>query len=87
MLNHAEVQRLRRSAIQSQFRRRAPGRRVTARFCGGPLGRIQTTVPSEAAEGLYVGFCVVTDRGPVQALYRRGAGTAWRFRDLVSGAL
>ena len=87
MLSLGDTQRLRRSAIQSQFRRRDRGRRVPVVFSGGPLDRVRTTVPAEADDSVYIGFCVVTDRGPVQALYTRGDGSDWRFAELVSGAL
>ena len=70
MLRHADTQRLRRSASQSQFRRRARGRRVKVRFSGGPLHRVRTTVPAEADRSVYIGFGVITDRGPVQARCR-----------------
>ena len=63
MLDHTHVQRLRPLAIRSQFRRRIRGKRVTARFCGGPLDQIRTTAAAEAAEGLYLRFCLVTERG------------------------
>ena len=87
MLSLGDTQRTRRSAIQSQFRRRDRGRRVPVVFSGGPLDRVRTTVPAEADDSVYIGFCVVTDRGPVQALYTRGDGSDWRFAELVSGAL
>ena len=87
MLNRTDVQRPRRSAISSQFDRRARGRRVAALFTGGPLDQVRTTLPAESDDSVYLGFCVVTDRGPVQALYTRGDGSDWRFAELFSGAL
>ena len=87
MLRLAAAQRLRRSAIQSQFRERARGRRVTALFSGGPLDRVRTTVPAEVDASGHIRFCVVTDRGLAQPLCTRAGGTDWRFVELVSGAL
>ena len=86
MLSLGDTQRTRRSAIQSQFRRRDRGRRVPVVFSGGPLDRVRTAVPAEADDSVYIGFCVVTDRDPAQILYTRGESADWRFAEFVSEA-
>ena len=85
MLRLADTQRLRRSSIQSQFRRGGRGRRVTLVFSGGPLDRVRTTVPAEADDIVYIGFCAITDHEPVQAVYIRADGRNWWFAHLLSG--
>ena len=86
LLTRDDVSRLREMARHSQYRRRR-GPRLPVAFHGGPLGGVRITVTMEQAASLYLGFCVTTDHGPVQALYSKRDDTTDRhFHECVSGA-
>ena len=68
MLTPDNIATLRRAVYRSQSRR-ADGRWAVVRFEGGPLDGIRLSVPQREAVSASMGFCTVTDTGPVQALY------------------
>ena len=68
MLAQANTATLRRAAYRSQ-NRRADGPWAIVRFEGGPLDGIRLSVLEREAVSPSMGFCTVTDAGPVQALY------------------
>ena len=84
-LTDAEVLWLWASAYRGQ-RRRSNGRRCRAAFSDGPLDGVTITVTMHEAAGHYLGFCVVTEEGLMQAVYRKGdEPSVWRFERLESG--
>ena len=76
MVTAENIATLRRAAYRSQSRR-ADGLWVVVRFEGGPLDGIRLSVLQREAVSPSMGFCTLTDTGPVQVLYR-DAGHGWR---------
>ena len=68
-----------RTRVTASQRRRSPGRRIGVHFQGGPLDGMKVAVEENAAKGLYIAWCYVTDTGPVQALYRSEELGLWRW--------
>ncbi len=62
---------LRRAAYRSQNRRTDEPRAVVT-FEGGPLDGIRLSVLQREAVSPSMGFCTLTDSGPVQTLYSDG---------------
>ena len=71
MLTPENTATLRRAAYRSQSRR-AEGPWAVVTFSGGPLDGIRLSVLQREAVSPSLGFCTLTDTGPVQALYRDG---------------
>ncbi len=69
ILTPDNIATLRRAAYRSQSRR-ADGRWAVVRFEGGPLDGIRLSVLQREAVSPSLGFCTLTDTGPVQVLYR-----------------
>ena len=69
MLTPENIAALRRAAYRSQSRR-ADEPSAVVRFEGGPLNGIRLSVLQREAVSPSMGFCTVTDTGPVQVLYR-----------------
>ena len=69
MLTPENIAALRRAAYRSQ-NRRADGPWAVVTFTGGPLDGIRLSVLQREAVSPSLGFCTVTDTGPVQVLYR-----------------
>ena len=84
MLTPNEIADLRSRAYRSQ-RRQIDGRRVPVTFTDGPLDDMKIAVPEASVRNLYLGFCVPTNAGVVQALYTHDDGDAWRFAKYERG--
>ena len=69
MLTPENIATLRRDAYQSQNRRTDEPRAIVT-FTGGPLDGIKLSVLQREAVSPSLGFCTLTDTGPVQVLYR-----------------
>ena len=82
MLTPENIATLRCAVYPSQSRR-ADGPWVVVRFEGGPLDGIRLSVLQREAVSPSLGFCTVTDTGPVQALYRN----AGHGRRVFEGAM
>ncbi len=82
MLTPENIATLRRAAYRSQSRR-ADEPRAVVTFEGGPLDGIRLSVLQREAVSPSMGFCTVTDTGPVQALYR-DAGDVLRVFETVA---
>jgi hypothetical protein len=72
-----------RSAAYSSQSRRADEPWVVVTFTGGPLDGIRLSVLQREAVSPSLGFCTVTDTGPVQVLYR-DAGDGRRVFESVA---
>ncbi len=84
MLTAENIATLCRAAYRSQSRR-ADGPWAVVRFEGGPLDGIRLSVLQREAVSPSMGFCTVTDTGPVQVLYRDG-GNGRRVFESVTRA-
>ena len=69
MLTPDNIATLRRAAYRSPNRRTEEPHAVVT-FEGGPLDGIRLSVLQREAVSPSLGFCTLTDTGPVQALYR-----------------
>ena len=69
MLTPDNIATLRRAAYRSQSRRVDEPRAVVT-FSAGPLDGIRLSVLQREAVSPSMGFCTLTDTGPVQVLYR-----------------
>ena len=69
ILTPDNIATLRRAAYRSQ-NRRTDGPRAVVAFEGGPLDGVTISVLQREAVSPSMGFCTVTDSGPVQAIYR-----------------
>ena len=76
-LSADQAEQLRHVARRSQYRC-VRGRRVPAAFSDGPLSGVRVTVPESEARCRFLGRCLPTPMGVVQALYRRD-GDRWVF--------
>ena len=78
-LTPTDVLQLRQNATR---RRSAPREtQVAIQLVDGPLDGARASVDLSASQALLVGWCVMTDRGCVQALYRR-EGDRFRFESV-----
>ena len=71
MLAAENIATLRRAAYRSQSRR-ADGSWAVVTFEGGPLDGVKISVTRRESATWRLGFCTVTDTGPVQVLYSDG---------------
>ena len=82
ILTPENIATLRHAAYSSQNRRSDEPRAVVT-FIGGPLDGIRLSVLQREAGSPSLGFCTVTDTGPVQAMYR-DAGRGRRVFESVA---
>ena len=80
MLTPANIATLRSAAYRSQNRRTDEPRAVVT-FEGGPLDGIRLSVLQREAVSPSLGFCTVTDSGPVVSMY----SDAGRWRRVFEG--
>ena len=78
-LTPADVQQLRHNATRRPRRAREP--QVAIELVDGPLDNLRPSVTVSAADTMLVGWCVMTDGGCVQVLYRR-EGERFRFESV-----
>ena len=73
LLTADQIARLRHTVQYRQWRG-SQVRKKPAQLVGGPLDGLRVAVAAYLGEGAMIGWCQVTDTGPVQVLYQYAGG-------------
>ncbi len=84
MVTTDNITTLRRAAYRSQSRRTDEPRTVVI-LGGGPLDGIRLSVTKRESVSWRLGFCSVTDTGPVQVLYSDAGDGLRVFESVTKG--